>query len=103
MTTPKEEDMSSEKESKSPSPKETMKDDTEGKEATYGVKAAEDKGEGAPVSEQFQKDVYALVKSCSNDEMLDFIQDCVLKKQMESMKKKTQGMETYSDDDMPKE
>lgn len=86
----KEPDMKGEKESKSPSPKEQPEE------------AAEDKG-GATVPEQFQKDVYALVKSCDNDEMLDFIQDCVSKKQMENMKKKTQGMDTYSDDDMPKD
>lgn len=89
MTTSKD-DMKGEKESKSPSPDEQP------------VKVTEDKG-GAPVPEQFQKDVYELVQSCSNDEMLDFIQDCVSKKQMENSKKKTQGMETYSDDDMPKE
>lgn len=86
----KEPDMKGEKESKSPSPKEQPEE------------AAEDKG-GAPVPEQFQKDVYALVKSCDNDEMLDFIQDCVSKKQMEDSKKKTQGMDTYSADDEPKD
>lgn len=86
----KEPDMKGDKESKSPSPKEQPEE------------AAEDKG-GAPVPEQFQKDVYALVESCNNDEMLDFVQDCVSKKQMENMKKKTQGMETYSDADMPKD
>lgn len=86
----KEPDMSGEKESKSPSSNEQPEE------------AAEDKG-GAPVPEQFQKDVYELVQSCSNDEMLDFIQDCVSKKQMEDSKKKTQEMDTYSDEDMPKE
>ena len=58
-----------------------------------------------PLSEQFQRDVLALVYKATTKEQLSFIRECVYKKEDEMRKKESKGKNKvpteYSVSDMP--
>ncbi len=85
-----------------------MMEDSEGKEATYGVQDNEvaegempnkEEGSGAvKIPEDFQKQVTSLIDSCNDKACLDFIMSEASKKQSEMMKSEDKG---FSAAEMP--